>query len=407
MINDFRVDWRERILSNFPERQIYVRSGGEVKCLTLSTRKQIAAASVLCFLVLWCLATLLNLLWGHNPLRSQSESFRMREARLERALEDIRAREAAIRDQLEEERASFEVATREFEEKHNTLAQLMSRTGRVDPVQPITSLELASSEVQMSPTVRDMSPRKARREAMMTSATGSRTLNGDFRKLDSTQNTFLVSAESQTLERIERTRAILTAADLDVEELVRFGPRGKGGPLVEPIDMPTLDASKADGAFGSRMTSIKARMAEADELDTALQSVPLGHPVADEHYRTSNYGMRRDPFTKRPTFHEGVDFAGRHLSRIVATADGVVSFVGNNGGYGRVVEIDHGHGFVTRYAHLAKTFVKRGDTVKKGDHIAGMGSTGRSTATHLHYEVHLQGRVFDPNTFMKAGRYVQ
>ena len=402
MINDFRADWRERILERFPERQIYIRSGGEVKCLTLSTRKQVTAVAALAFLVLWCLATLLNLLWGHNPLRSQNESFRLREARLERALEDIRAREASIRAQLEEERASFASATEEFQEKHETLAQLLSGAGKADTVRPITAVEYAAGQVQMSPVVRDVTPRQARRDALVTKAANNRSLSRDFRRLDETQNTFLVSAESDTLERIERSRAILGAADLDIDEVVKNGPMGKGGPLVDVADMPD-----ADGEFGSRIASIKARVAEADALDAAMSAVPLGYPVSGENWRTSNYGVRKDPFTGRPTFHEGLDFSARRMTDIVSTADGEVTFVGRRGGYGKVVEIDHGHGFITRYAHLEKTFVKRGQRVEQGETIAGMGSTGRSTATHLHYEVHFQGRVYDPAKFLKAGRYVQ
>jgi len=115
--------------------------------------------------------------------------------------------------------------------------------------------------------------------------------------------------------------------------------------------------------------------------------------VGEETYRTSSYGMRKDPFTKRPTFHEGLDFGGQRNTPIVAAADGKVIFVGRNGGYGKSVEIDHGHGFITRYGHLHKINVKRGQIIKKSDKIGGMGSTGRSTATHLHYEVHFQGRV--------------
>ena len=105
--------------------------------------------------------------------------------------------------------------------------------------------------------------------------------------------------------------------------------------------------------------------------------------------------------------HHGLDFGGQKSTPIVATAEGVVSYVGRRGTYGRVVEIDHGHGFKTRYAHLNKTFVKRGQKVDKGFKVGGMGSTGRSTANHLHYEIHFQGRAYDPNKFLKAGLYVQ
>jgi len=406
MLTDFRHDWHERMLAYFPERQIYIRSGGEVSCVTISTRKQATAAAAAALVLLWCLATLLNLLWGHNPLRSANDSMLMREARLERALEDIRARESDIRRQLEEERSSFATATREFEEKHDTLAQLLTRNGKsligADPVRPITSVAYASNQIQMSPILRDVAPRRARRNALETKTASARPITSDFKRLDATQNTFLASAEADTLDRIERSRAILKAAEIDVTEILQLGPMGKGGPAVDASVSPDVDSG-----FGSRIASIKARVSEAEALEAAMAAVPFGNPVNDDHYRTSAFGMRRDPFTKRPTFHEGMDFGGRKMSKIVSTADGTVTFVGRNGGYGRSVEIDHGHGFVTRYAHLEKTFVKRGDTVKKGQRIAGMGSTGRSTATHLHYEVHFQGRVYDPVKFLKAGLYVQ
>ena len=402
MIQDFRGDWKQRVLDTFPERQLYVRSGGEVRSFTLSTRQQVAGVSVLSILVMWFLASLLNIAWGYNPLRSQSQTMKLREARLERELDDLKAREAEIRIQLERERTSFARATEEFEQKHDTLAQIMGRSGSAAVVRPITSTDADSSEVVMRPVLRDALPRKARRSAIRTTAAGDRALSKDYASLDEKQNGFLVAAEAETLARIARGRAILAAAELDPTALTADAPGGKGGPAVDASVAPN-----ADGTFGSRISSIKARVAEADALDAALDSVPLGSPVAPTGYRTSNFGMRRDPFTKRPTFHEGVDFGGGRNSPILATAPGTVTFVGRNGGYGISIEIDHGHGFTTRYAHLQKTFVKRGDRVTEGQEIAGMGSTGRSTATHLHYEVHYGGRVFDPAKFMKAGRYVQ
>ena len=403
MIQDFRGDWKQRVLDTFPERQLYVRSGGEVRSFTLSTRQQVAAVSVLSVLVMWFLASLLNIAWGHNPLRSQSQTMKLREARLERELDDLKAREAEIRIQLERERSTFARATEEFTQKHETLAQMMDRTGSAAVVRPITSTDADSSEVVMRPVLRDALPRKARRSALDTAGTsGDRALSRDYASLDEKQNGFLVAAEAETLARIARGRAILAAAELDPAALTADAPGGKGGPAVDASVAPN-----ADGTFGSRIGSIKARLAEADALEAALSSVPLGRPVDPDGYRTSNFGMRRDPFTKRPTFHEGLDFGGGRNAPIRATAEGVVTFVGRNGGYGTSIEIDHGHGFTTRYAHLHKTLVKRGDRVTEGQEIAGMGSTGRSTATHLHYEVHYQGRVFDPAKFMKAGRYVQ
>ena len=116
--------------------------------------------------------------------------------------------------------------------------------------------------------------------------------------------------------------------------------------------------------------------------------------------------MRFDPFTRRPAFHSGLDFAGSTNSPIYATAPGVVSFTGVRSGYGNTIEIDHGRGFKTRYAHLQAIGVRPGQRVVVGTRIGGMGSTGRSTGPHLHYEVWVNGRAQNPSRFLKAGDYV-
>ncbi|RKQ71266.1 murein DD-endopeptidase MepM/ murein hydrolase activator NlpD [Litorimonas taeanensis] len=404
MINDVFKDANQRILKHFPERQIYLRSGGEVKYYVLSTKVQITFVSVLAGMSLWCLYTMLNLFWGFNPLRTPSHTIKAESAKYERLLADERAKLLNAELMLNEQRQSFETMAKSFEEKHLAISQLVSS----DPTatQPITpTLKYAPNRVLMAPALRDAAPRTARKTITPEAfAETGLSIDRSLNNLDQTQNKILASAEYKTLDRIETNRAIIRAANMQVDTVLEQGPFGKGGPFI-PLDGE--EVTLVSGEFGSRVSSIQARLAEAEALDRALASLPLGHPVQDESYKTSRYGMRQDPFTKRPTFHEGLDFGGRSLAPIVATADGVVSFVGRNGGYGRVVEIDHGHGFVTRYAHLKKTYVKRGQAVKKGDKIAGMGSTGRSTATHLHYEIHFEDRVYDPEKFLKAGLYVQ
>ncbi len=115
---------------------------------------------------------------------------------------------------------------------------------------------------------------------------------------------------------------------------------------------------------------------------------------------------RIDPFTGRPTFHSGLDMAAFERAPVVATSPGTVVYAGTRSGYGYTVEIDHGHGFKTRYAHLRDIQVERGAQVAIGQRIGSMGSTGRSTATHLHYEVWFRGRAVDPVNFLRAGRHV-
>jgi len=126
---------------------------------------------------------------------------------------------------------------------------------------------------------------------------------------------------------------------------------------------------------------------------------PEGRPV-HSGYISSMFGNRTDPFTGRAAFHKGVDFAGREGSEVVAVASGVVIWSGDRYGYGQMVEINHGNGYVTRYAHNSDNLVAVGDTVKRGEVIAVMGSTGRATGPNLHFEVLHNGRVVNPLSYV-------
>ena len=405
MINDVIGELRKQTLQHFPERQIYLRSGGEVKYYVFGTKLQMAIVGGLTTVALWCIFTMFNLLWGYNPMRAPSQEIKRVEARYQRLLADAQAKESNARLMLDEQRQSFEQMAKNFEEKHQTISQILKTSPTAEVLPEIDTKKYAGNRILMAPTIRDAEPRTARK-SMEKDANFGTGLNFDrsLNNLDDTQNAILVSAEIDTLNRIEFNRAIINSTDLKVDTVLTESPFGKGGLFVnigDDLDIP------AEGNFGSRIASIKARVAEAEALDNALLSLPFGHPVGVETYRTSAYGLRKDPFTKRPTFHEGLDFGGQRQTPIVATAGGKVIFAGRNGGYGKSVEIDHGHGFITRYAHMHKLNVKRGQIIKKGDKLGGMGSTGRSTATHLHYEIHFQGRVYDPDKFLKAGRYVQ
>ncbi len=176
------------------------------------------------------------------------------------------------------------------------------------------------------------------------------------------------------------------------------GPETAGeGPVV-----PALDAmlDTMEGQIDDRRRQLTALQNLIMTRELARQIVPGGRPV-ESGYISSLYGQRTDPFDGNQTSHHGIDFAGTAGTRVLAVADGIVSHTGNDGGYGRLVEITHGNGYVTRYAHNAKLLVKPGQTVKRGDAIALMGSTGRSTGTHVHFEVLRDGRPMNPLSFVK------
>jgi len=186
-------------------------------------------------------------------------------------------------------------------------------------------------------------------------------------------------------------------------EQVRRGYSGQGGPLT-PLSFSTRgEEPTADELRANRLLN------QLDQLNLyriAAQKAPFASPVKAAVRYTSGYGYRRDPKTGGRRMHNGADFAGRHGTDIFATADGVVIHAGWQSGFGRLVTIQHAFGIETRYAHNTGIRVKKGQRVSRGDHIADMGSTGRSTGTHLHYEVRVNGKPVNPMIYIKAARNV-
>lgn len=185
---------------------------------------------------------------------------------------------------------------------------------------------------------------------------------------------------------------------------IKAGAMNVGGPL--EIHSPKSEAGlkkNIDDLFG--MIEYQTEYLATLEAGLLQQSVykdmlPNSSPVAAA-YNSSSYGWRRDPFTKRRAFHSGLDFTARSGTPIYAAGDGVVTFAKRTRGYGRLVKVDHGSGLETRYAHASKLLVKSGDRVTKGQIIAKVGSTGRSTGPHLHYEIRLNGVALDPRKYLK------
>ena len=179
---------------------------------------------------------------------------------------------------------------------------------------------------------------------------------------------------------------------------VRLGYSGIGGPA-DPLVF-------SDDPFEATIFAPAGKVLEDLDrlslLQLGVKKLPLAHPVKGRYRYTSGYGMRRDPFDGQRRLHKGHDFAGSKGTDITATGDGVVIFAGRYAGYGKLIKIRHGQGFVTYYAHLSKILVKRGQEIELGDHIGEMGSTGRSTGTHLHYEVHYKGRAVNPAKYMRT-----
>lgn len=174
---------------------------------------------------------------------------------------------------------------------------------------------------------------------------------------------------------------------------------GEGGPLEKLT-------TAADGSIDPRFQRLGQSLARMDALENGLASIPQVSP-AHVAYVSSSFGYRADPFTGGAAFHAGLDFPGPMGSPIYAAAKGRVTFVGQRQGYGNCVEVSHGNGLMTRYGHLSGFNVRPGQLVDGGTRIAAMGSTGRSTGPHLHFEVRINNRPMNPRTFLEAAHNVQ
>src|SRR3954447_18375491 len=204
-----------------------------------------------------------------------------------------------------------------------------------------------------------------------------------------------------TIKQVAQQRYLVTADEIRRLGLQpeRLAEGGMGGPY-EPVPATRTE----DPNFKALFMSWK----KLEQLEQGTVAIPSTIPIQQAVNFTSGFGVRADPFRGRAAMHPGVDLAGPIGTPIYATADGIVDRAEwNNGGYGNLVEIDHGHGIQTRYGHLTRYIVSNGEHVKRGQLIAYMGSTGRSTGSHLHYEVRLDGKAVNPIPFMQSSDFLQ
>ena len=220
---------------------------------------------------------------------------------------------------------------------------------------------------------------------------------------------------SLTVAEVDTQFSVLDALGTHLTDLVGLegsefdfsGPPAIGGPSRPITGAPSLTVAEVDTQFSALDELFARREVQFDVLAGLLsaeqlrvEATPAGRPIRSG-WQSSPYGHRIDPISGVRAWHDGVDFAGREGSDILAVASGVVSWSGHKSGYGTMVEVSHGDGLITRYAHNQENLVDVGDLVRRGDVIALMGSSGRSTGPHVHFEVFKHGRAVDPATYVR------
>lgn len=364
---------RDRLDALLPEREIFLRSGGQVKFIRISQRAQIGAAFI-------AAAALIG--WGGLTLSMMADNASMAHQRA--ALSAQGKSVSAAAGKVAHYRESVQELAQELKTRQDFMDDLYkahfgAEDGN-DAGADLVAPDKAEDKAGAKPSKISMAPGAA-----------------PLVQLEERQRRFAVLLTHAVERRADKAAAAIRSFGLNPDRLARSAARAQGGPFVP---------WKGDkGAMTGELENLADAMARMEFLERSLMTIPSGQPTSTPML-SSSYGYRRDPFNGHAAFHAGLDFPGRKGQTINAAADGKVSFVGQRQGYGNVVEIEHGNGIMTRYAHLSGFAAHVGEKVSRGEKIALMGSTGRSTGPHLHFEVRLNGQAVNPRSFLEARKDV-
>ncbi|MGF1549787.1 MAG: M23 family metallopeptidase [Sphingomonadaceae bacterium] len=339
----------------FKPRDIFLHDGRNLRRLSVSAKLQMVVAALIMAMLGWLAFASVHIASETSAKVAESVRMQRKVAAMQADVEAMK-RETAARAALLERRQAF-------------LAALLS--GQDDPA------KLAA----MVPGA----------DAPYGAAGGE--VAARFSAIDDQQIYFVEQAASTAEERYHTTAKEVRKLGINPKRFLRGGV---GGPF-EAVSAPAT----ADPKFKALFESWK----KLDQLEQGVIAIPSARPVSNIN-ATSGFGVRSDPFRRRAAMHAGIDLAGPVGTPIYATADGIVGRSQYAGGYGNLVEINHGKGIQTRYGHLSKRLVQPGQRVRRGQLIGRMGSTGRSTGSHLHYEVRLDGKAVNPVPFMQTNDYL-
>lgn len=352
-----------------------MRSQGQVRFVKFTTRLQMAAAGVVCLLALVWLGSMAVMAFTQYQSSAERASLLNREAMVAKS-ED---RFDAYSDDLAA-----------------TTQDLQRRQDYLEAMTQLLPDDVAEAEGDtVSDTVSDSAEEADKLISMMRSVFPEAE---GLARIEARQLAFVERLTRFADQRSTRAEQAIRTLGLDPRVVIAANDEGLGGPL-------ELLASEANGTLDPRFERLGASLARMSALERGLDGIPQVMPAAAGSM-SSGFGYRRDPFTGAAAKHSGLDFRAPHGSPIHAAADGTVSFVGNRSGYGKTVEIDHGSGMVTRYAHMSRFDARPGAKVAAGEIIGRIGNTGRSTGPHLHFEVRINDRAVNPRPFLETAPHV-
>lgn len=446
----------------FIRRELFIRNTHSTKRIVLERSVQVQLAILGLALIFW-------MVYSTSGILSGKSSNKIMQERLAETHNAYEAKVSALQKEYEELNLRIFLAEKEFgkisselSKRHDHLTNLLGMQERVGKkIKKRSKVQNKIKTKARNPRESSLKPMRYHDDVLLHSRAAGPTYSffpSQAIRLNHDAHTGLVFTKKKGVDKIIRQviaidreqRAILdhmeekmnqkltsykrafadteaVKADIFVAQVLQFknasyDPAAVGGPLVA-ITGPQLNqtakkkqntkalypsaqtgSAKNSLQTRSQMNKVHANLSHLVDLDNAIAYLPLAQPMP-MYYITSPFGPRVDPFTREWAFHTGMDIAGKN-DTVQATLPGIVTFAGQARGYGKMVEINHGFGVITRYGHLSKVLVRKGQKAKFKQRVGVMGSTGRSTGEHLHYEILVNNKPYDPWKFMEAGKNV-
>ncbi len=359
----------------FPDREFFMRSQGQVRFIRISSRLQIGAAGIAAALMLGWLVTMGVVTFAQFSATSE----RM-------ALLDREAKVASAEDRVSEYRENLDTVAEDLGRRQEFIEQMVeSQLGEL-PAQADRGETVSDSSGEAARTVNKVS-------AALPEAAG-------LARIEARQLAFVERLTRFADRRATRAAEAIRELGLNPGAMLASvdGEDARGGPLLKL-------ATSADGTLDPRFRRLGVSLARMAALERGLAGIPQVLPARLE-FISSGFGYRSDPFTGEAALHSGLDFKGPMGAPIYAAAAGTISFVGQRQGYGNCLEIDHGNGLMTRYAHMSAFRGRVGEKIAAGAVIGAIGNSGRSTGPHLHFEVRINDRAVNPRPFLEAAPHV-
>ncbi|WP_261390595.1 peptidoglycan DD-metalloendopeptidase family protein [Caenibius sp. WL] len=362
-----------RLAAWFPDREFFVRSKGQVRFITVSSRVQIAAAALVLAAVLLWIGVMAAVTSGHFLSRAEQNALNRREAQVSQAEDSV----SHYRNELKAAAESLRRRQDFLEE----MVESLPADAKLESEALHGTAEAAAAEDKTLAKISAILPEAAA-----------------LARIEARQLAFAERLTRLANRRADSAAAGIRKLGLNPRQMTDDVEEARGGPL-------EMLSTENNGSLHPRFEQLGLALARMDALERGLAGIPQVLP-ASLSMISSGFGYRRDPFNAHPAMHSGLDFRGPTGSPIYATAPGKITFRGVQNGYGNTVEISHGNGLVTRYAHMSAFRARLGQEVDAGDIIGAIGSTGRSTGPHLHFEVLINGRAVNPRPFLEAAPHV-